>query len=426
MGENSDIEYHRDILQKNISKLNEIHCIFQDISHNILGGYTYITSDMNFKLDNITKDKQYLMTQYNMLRIYLNSYIQLINGMIPELQKSQLISVSLLSTLTKQIEQIKNPSVKIDDNFDISQFDLSSLDNNIDFIPDTDITQTLFEDNTPISSVSHQNVISLHNKADETDTFTKIVDTTQEETNKTDTFTEEVIDDIVIEKNKSEEKNTEDKKQTKIFTELSSKKIDEIINNTTDDLKGSSTTLKKCSSTDDLPITSRNLSTSSSSNSSSNQSINKKNNTLKEKNILLEEHPDEIIKENYNIHDGPQLTDIIINKDVIIWNGGRANYFINYILNQLEINPMFSAHDIYHLLCANLLPNYVNILYLYDKYIQNYEIHLVDIKDQNIIKIGFKSIMLAYSANDKLFNSQKYDKIITEWNDSFHELRFYN
>lgn len=84
---------------------------------------------------------------------------------------------------------------------------------------------------------------------------------------------------------------------------------------------------------------------------------------------------------------------------------------------------MFSAHDIYHLLCANLLPNYVNILYLYDKYTQNYEIHLVDIKDQNIIKIGFKSVILAYSSNDKLFNPQKYNKILIEWNDTFHELK---
>ena len=333
MEENTDIEYHRDILQKNISKLNEIHGIFQAISHNILGGYTYITNDVNFKLDNSSNDKQYLMTQYNMLRIYLNSYIQLINGMMPELQKNQLIGMSLLSALTKQIEQIKNPSVKIDDNFDISHFDLSSLDNNIDFTLDTN-TQSLFENDIPISSVSHQNVISLHNKSDELDTFTKIVDTTQEETNKTDTFTEEVVDDIVIEKNKKET-NPEDKKPTKIFTEISIENVDKISDNFTDDLECSSTTLKKCSSTDDLPIPSRNLSTSSSSISFTNQPIDKKNDTLKERNILLEEHPDEIIQENYNIHDGPQLTDIMINNDIIIWNGGRANYFINYILNQV-------------------------------------------------------------------------------------------
>ena len=417
MEENTDIEYHRDILQKNISKLNEIYGIFQAISHNILGGYTYITSDVKFKLDNSSKDEQYLMTQYNMFRIYLNSYIQLINGMVPELQKSQLIGLSLLSALTKQIEQVKNPSVKIDDNFDISQFDLSSLGNNIGFTPDIN-TQSLFENDIPISSVSHQNVISLHNKSGEPDTFTKIDDTTQEETNKPDTFTEEVVDDIVIEKNKKET-NPEDKNPTKILTETSIENFDKISDNSTDNLEGS-TTLKKCSSTDDLPNSSTNLSTSSST----NQTTDKKSDTLKERNILLEEHPDEIIQENYNIHDGPQLTDIMINNDIIIWNGGRANYFINYVLNQFEINPMFSAHDIYHLLCANLLPNYVNILYLYDKYTQNYEIHLVDIKDQNIIKIGFKSVMLSYSANDKLFNPQKYNKILTEWNDTFHELKF--
>lgn len=238
MEENTDIKYHRDILQKNISKLNKIHGIFQAISHNILGGYTYITSDVNFKLDNSSKDKQYLMEQYNMLRVYLNSYIQLINGMMPELQKSQLIGMSLLSALTKQIEQIKDQSVKIDDNFDISQFDLSSLGNNIDFTPDTN-TQSLFESNIPISSVSHQNVISLHNKSDELDTFTKIIDTAQEETNKTDTFTEEVVDDIVIEKNKKEI-NPENKKPTKIFTEISIENFDKMSYNSNNDLEGSS------------------------------------------------------------------------------------------------------------------------------------------------------------------------------------------
>ena len=66
--ETTDIEYHRNILHQSVSKLKELHSVFQAISHNILGGYTYITSDIEFKLDNATKDKQTLLTQYNILK----------------------------------------------------------------------------------------------------------------------------------------------------------------------------------------------------------------------------------------------------------------------------------------------------------------------------------------------------------------------
>lgn len=403
--ETTDIEYHRNILHQSVSKLKELHSVFQAISHNILGGYTYITSDIEFKLDNATKDKQTLLIQYNILKKNLNSYVQLISLMISELQRNQSIGTSLLNTLTKQIRQINDPSFIDDTTF---QIDLSNLGNNISNIELTpDITQTLFEDDKPISLTSHQNIISLHNKVDEPETFTKIVDTTQEE-DKTNIFTEDIIDDIVVEKNKLDEITDENKSKEKI-TELADKKYDD-----------KTEELTKDTPTDDLQV----LSTDTSK-----VSIDKTTeelDTTKKRNILLEEHPDEVIKFNYNIHDGPQLTDIIINNDEIVWNGGREKFFINHILNQLENNPFFSAHDIYHLLCANLLPNYVNIIYLYDKYIQNYEIHLADIKDQNIIKIGFKSVIIAYSANDKIFNEDKINKILEEWNDSFHELKVYN
>ena len=297
--------------------------------------------------------------------------------MISELQRNQSIGTSLLNTLTKQIRQINDPSFIDDTTF---QIDLSNLGNNISNIELTpDITQTLFEDDKPISLTSHQNIISLHNKVDEPETFTKIVDTTQEED------------------------------KTNILTELADKKYDD-----------KTEELTKDTPTDDLQVLSTDTSKVSIDKTTEKLDITKK------RNILLEEHPDEVIKFNYNIHDGPQLTDIIINNDKIVWNGGREKFFINHILNQLENNPFFSAHDIYHLLCANLLPNYVNIIYLYDKYIQNYEIHLADIKDQNIIKIGFKSVIIAYSANDKIFNEDRINKILEEWNDSFHELKVYN
>jgi len=445
MEENTDIEYHRDIIQKNVSKLNEIYEIFKAISHNILGGCTYITSDIGFKLDNSKKDPQYLNTQFNMFKIYLNAYIQLINEMIPELQKSQLIGLSLLHNLTKQAEQIGTPSFGLIDETSMMGIDVSNIGNNIDLTPDTDITQALFGNDVSITQ-QHQNVITLHDKKEEN--FEKIIDPSQEETDKTiDTFTDNIedMDDIVIEKKEKTLDENSDKipnetleSKSELESEINSELPDDKNVKSNEELKDKTTDTSNVSSkdktTDTSNVSSKDKITDKISISSTESSVDysvifsieNPIDTNSQRNILLEEHPDEQIIKYYNIHDGPQLTDIVINDDIIIWKGGRENYFINFVLHQFKINPMFSAHDIYHLLCANLLPNYVSIAHLYDKYTQNYEVHLTNIKDQILIKIGFKSIMLSYISNDELFNEHKAYEIIKEWNDAFHELSFVN
>ena len=420
MEENTDIEYHRDVIQQDISRINQVHDIFQTISNHILGGYSYIISDIGFKLDNSKKDPQYLNTQYNMFKIYLNAYIQLINQMIPELQKSKLMALTLFHNLSTQIEQIGTPSFGLIDETNLMGIDVSNLDNDTDLSSDIglssnfDITQALLGNKVSITQQQsqHQNIIKLHDEIDEN--FEKIVDPTQEETDeKNNIFTDhkEDMGDIVIERKEKKPDEIPDETKTELSDVLPDDKNDNSNEETTDKPTDSSIDTKdkpKDPSIDYSVIF----------------SIENPIDTNQQRNIFLEEHPDEHINKYHKLHDGPQLTDLVINNDIIIWNGEREKYFITFMLSQFKLNPMFSAHDIYHLLCANLLPNYVSIAHIYDKYTQNYEIHLTNIKDQILIKIGFKTIMLSYISNEELFNEQKAYEIITEWNDAFHELSF--
>ena len=241
--------------------------------------------------------------------------------------------------------------------------------------------------------------------------------------------------DIVIERKEKKPDEILDETKTELSDvspdDKNDNSIEEITNKPTDpsiDTKDKPKDLSIDTSKDkpkDLSIdTSKDKTTESSIDYSVIFSIENPIDTNQQRNIFLEEHPDEHINKYYKLHEGPQLTDLVINNDVIIWNGEREKYFITFMLSQFKLNPMFSAHDIYHLLCANLLPNYVSIAHIYDKYIQNYEVHLPNIKDQILIKIGFKTVMLSYISNDVLFNEQKAYEIITEWNDAFHELSF--
>ena len=56
MENNTDIEYHRNVLKDYISRLTDIIKLLQVSSVNILAGYSYITTDIGFKLDNSNKD----------------------------------------------------------------------------------------------------------------------------------------------------------------------------------------------------------------------------------------------------------------------------------------------------------------------------------------------------------------------------------
>lgn len=332
MENNTDIEFHINNIEQSVSKLTEILSIVQVISHNIIGGYTYITSNTQFKVDISKKDKKFIISQYIKLQQYFNTYNQIINNIVDDLQKNQLYSLILSKKLTTQIKQFIDTNDGFTDDSDISYLDLLSS--------------------------SNQTVDLKQYEKDSKEDLTQLTNIT-EISEKNNFGVDSINDDIIITNNKK--------------------------NN-----PGKSTDTSVSSST-------------------------------KKKKTLLEEHPDEIVK-FINIHNGPQITDFAIKNDELVCEGLRSNYFIEHVLNQIKINVKFSAIDIYHLLCANLLPNYVNAIHLYNKYSQDYEPHLVDEKDQIIIKYGFKEIMKRYLTNEKIFDQHKFDQITSEWNDTFHEL----
>lgn len=418
MENNTDIEYHRNVLKDYISRLTDIIKLLQVSSVNILAGYSYITTDIGFKLDNSNKDPQFLKTQYNMFKIYLNGYIQLISDLIPTLQHNHMVGLTLLNKLSKQIVQIGTPEFGLIDENNMTDFDLSNIINSDNPNSDTsNITQHLLK--TDIDLTEHKNIISLPNKIDISERFETIIDPTQKETtDTTKTFTEHHtdIDDIIIEKNNVEEKNIEETPEEvdfKVNSDDKNIKLTEIPTDKAIDLSTTTTDKSNVSSSETSKVDYSIIYT-----------IKKHIDCKQQRNIFLEEHPDEIINQYYHLHEGPQMTNIIINDDTIIWNGDKEKNFVNIILQQIIINPEFSAHDIYRLLIANLLPNYVSIAHIYDKYTQDYLPHLTKIEDQLLIKLSFKSIMLSYMSNDNLFNEQRAYEILTEWNDAFHELSF--